>query len=236
MMQQCSTRACASGAVNVGDWERWASAMGGLCLAACGFSSRGPKQVILPILGGMLVYRGLTGHCDMYAMFGVDTTGRGEATAVPAGHGFKVQRTVHINREPAEVFRAWRRFDQLPRFMSHLSEVRELGGNRSHWVAKAPLGVQVSWDAEVINERPNELIAWRSLPGSMVETAGSVHFERSGRGTDVHVSLKYNPPAGQTGATLARWLGESPEVQLQEDLQRFKRNLEGERAAVMAAG
>jgi len=140
MMQQCSTRACSSGAVNVGDWERWASTVGGLCLAAYGFSSRGPKQVILPILGGLLAYRGMTGHCDLYAQFGVDTTGRGEATAVPAGHGFKVERTVHINREPGEVFRAWRRLDQLPRFMSHLSEVKELGGNRSHWVARAPLG------------------------------------------------------------------------------------------------
>jgi len=96
--------------------------------------------------------------------------------------------------------------------------------------------MQVSWDAEIINERPNELIAWRSLPGSMVETAGSVHFTRSGRSTEVQVSLKYNPPAGQTGATLARWLGESPERQLEEDLQRFKRNMEGERAAVRAGG
>ena len=111
--------------------------------------------------------------------------------------------------------------------MRHLESVTE-EGNRSHWVAKAPLGTSVSWDAEIITERANELIGWRSLPGSTVDTAGSVHFQSAagGRGTEVRVELKYDPPAGKVGATLAECLGEAPEQQIEEDLTTFKRMME----------
>jgi len=216
-------------AVNVGEWERLASGVGGIALAVMGLSGRGLERVVLPLVGGALAYRGLSGHCPVYGQLGLDTSGRGEATAVPAGHGFKVERSIKVNKGRDEVFRFWRRLDQLPRFMSHLLTVIDLGDGKSHWVAKAPLGIQVAWDAEIINEKIGEMIAWRSLPGSMVETAGSVHFEKAGRGTEVKVSLKYNPPAGQAGAALARWLGESPETQIEEDLERFKRLVENER-------
>jgi uncharacterized membrane protein len=124
--------------------------------------------------------------------------------------------------------------ENLPRIMRHLDSVKGTGGNRSHWVAKAPLGLSVEWDAEVHNQRPNELIAWRSLEGSQVDTAGSVHFRRTpgGRGTEIQVVLKYDPPGGKVGAGLARLLGESPEQQIEEDLRRFKQLMEtGERPA-----
>jgi uncharacterized membrane protein len=111
--------------------------------------------------------------------------------------------------------------------MRHLESVTEKG-SRSHWVAKAPLGASVSWDAEIITERPNELIGWRSLPDSTVDSAGSVHFRLTadGRGTEVRVELKYDPPAGKIGAKLACWLGESPKQQIEEDLTSFKRMME----------
>jgi len=211
---------------NVGDWERLASGLAGLCLAGCGLKSRGVGQPLLPLAGAALVYRAVSGHCSLYANLGMDTTGRGEATAVRAGHGFKVERSVTVGRPPAEVFSMWRQLERLPEFMSHLRQVKDLGDGRTHWVASAPLGLQISWDAEVVNVRPEEMIAWRSLPGSMVDTAGSVHFVPTGNGTEVRVSLKYDPPGGQAGATLARWLGESPETQLADDLERFKQRLE----------
>ena len=112
--------------------------------------------------------------------------------------------------------------------MEHLQAVTVSGGNRSHWVAKAPLGQSVEWDAEIHNERENELIAWRSLEGSQVETAGSVHFTpaQAGRGTEVRVNLKYNPPAGQIGIALAKLLGEAPDQQIRDDLRRFKQVME----------
>jgi uncharacterized membrane protein len=102
------------------------------------------------------------------------------------------------------------------------------GGNRSHWVAKAPAGTSVEWDAEVYNEKEGELIAWRSLEGSQVNSAGSVHFNAApgGGGTEVRVVLKYDPPGGVIGATIAKLFGEEPSQQIREDLRRFKQLME----------
>lgn len=235
-MHQATSQADTHNAnANVGQIERWASGVGGMCLAVYGLSSRDNlARVVLPVLGGMLAYRGWTGHCHLYHTLGISTAHRGERSAMPAGMGLKVEHAITVSRPASEVFRFWRRFEQLPRFMSHLQEVKETGGNRSHWVAKAPMGMQVSWDAEIINEKTDELIAWRSLPGSMVETAGSVHFIPHGsHSTEVRVVLKYNPPAGQLGGTVASWLGESPETQVRDDLQNFKRLIESQ--AVLAS-
>jgi uncharacterized membrane protein len=112
--------------------------------------------------------------------------------------------------------------------MDHLESVVEDGEKRSHWTATGPLGRTVEWDAEIINERPNELIAWRSIPGSDLDTAGSVHFESAGRnrGTIVTVSLKYDPPAGRVGAVAASLLGSGFEQSVDQCLSRFKQIME----------
>src|SRR5262249_48373258 len=121
------------------------------------------------------------------------------------------------------LYRRWRDLAGLPRFMEHLVSVTE-HGPRSHWVAKAPVGLTVEWDAELVNDQPGRLIAWRSLEGSQVDTAGSVHFNPapSGRGTEVVVELKYDPPGGRLGSWLAWLFGREPSVQVREDLRRFK--------------
>ncbi len=220
--------------VNVGETERVLSAVGGGALAVYGLTRGSLGGLCLAALGGALVYRGLSGHCSCYASMGVSTAEEhGPMTSVSAGHGCKVEQTVTINRPAEDLFRYWRNFENLPHFMRHLQSVQVRDARRSHWVAKAPLGMSVEWDAEVHTERPNELISWRSLPGSQVDTAGSVHFTRAaGGGTEVRVVLKYDPPAGKAGAWLASWLGESPAQQIAEDLNNFKRLMEaGENAA-----
>jgi uncharacterized membrane protein len=118
--------------------------------------------------------------------------------------------------------------ENLPRVMSHIESVQMIDERRSHWVAKAPVGSKVEWDAEIIDDRPNELIAWRSLEGSDVEHSGSVRFERApgGRGTIVRVEMHYMPPAGPIGVLVAKVIGEAPEQQVQEDLRRFKQVME----------
>jgi uncharacterized membrane protein len=226
-----------AGHVNVGDAERMLSALGGGALAIYGLTRGSLGGLFLAGLGGSLVYRGMTGHCSAYCALGISTAeDRGPATSVPAGSGCKVETTVTINRPAEDLFRFWRRFENLPNFMSHLESVQTTGDRRSHWVAKAPLGLSVQWDAEVYTERPNELIGWRSLPGSQVGTAGSVHFTPRGRATEVRVVLKYDPPAGKLGAAVAGWLGEAPERQIENDLNEFKRLMEaGETAANPAA-
>jgi len=214
--------------VNVSDGERALSALGGSAMTLFGLTRGTLGGLAIAAVGGAFLYRGLTGHCDCYAALGISTAeDRGRRTSVPAGAGVKVEKSITINKPASELFRYWRNLSNLPRFMRHLESV-SVDGNRSHWVAKAPLGMSASWDAEIITERPNELIGWRSVPGSMVDTAGSVHFAQApgGRGTEVQVTLKYDPPAGKVGATLANWLGEAPEQQIEEDLVTFKRMME----------
>jgi uncharacterized membrane protein len=136
----------------------------------------------------------------------------------------RVQKSVIVNKPAEELYRLWRDFEQLPRFMGHLVSVQKIDERRSHWVAKGPAGSQVEWDAEIINEHPNEMIAWRSLENADVDNAGSVRFEPAtgGRGTIVRVEMEYRPPAGSTGAKLAKLLGEAPEKQIAVDLMRFR--------------
>jgi uncharacterized membrane protein len=217
---------------NVGEEERVASLVGGALLAGYGLTCRGLAGVVLPLVGGALVVRGLTGNCPAYTALGVSTNcDRSDRRGVEAGAGYRLEESVTINRPPAEVYRFWRRFDNLPKFLSHLEEVRVLDNRRSHWVARAPLGLKVEWQAEVITEVPGRLIGWQSLPGSDVGPAGSVQFEpeAGGQRTRVRVNLKYDPPAGKLGAWFAGLFGESPEQQVREDLGRFRQLLEAGR-------
>ena len=140
----------------------------------------------------------------------------------------RVVRALTINRRPEEVYRFWRNFENLPRFMTHLESVQVISERRSHWQAKAPAGRSVEWDAEIAEDRPNELIAWRSLPGADVKNSGSVRFTHApgGRGTEVRVELQYSPPAGALGALVAKLFGEEPDLQLHDDLRRLKQVLE----------
>lgn len=221
--------------VNVSQKERWASAIGGGALAVYGLTRGTLGGVALALIGGSLVYRGATGHCNVYEAMDVNTaTAEGDRprrnpnVSVASGHGIKVEKSVTIDRSPEELYTFWRNFENLPRFMDHLESVRIMDEKRSHWVAKAPAGTTVEWDAEIYNEKPNEMIAWRSLEGADVDNAGSVHFERAAgeRGTVVKVSLKYDPPGGIIGATVAKLFGEAPEQQIQEDLRRLKQVME----------
>jgi uncharacterized membrane protein len=145
---------------------------------------------------------------------------------VARGEGIKVEHTITVNRPREEVYHFWRQLENLPRFMDHLESVTVLDEDRSHWVAKAPAGTKVEWDASIQDEIENELIAWRSLPGSDIDNAGSVHFLPAGEGTEVRVVLSYDPPAGRVGAAVAKLLGEEPEQQVEQDLRRFKQVME----------
>jgi uncharacterized membrane protein len=139
-----------------------------------------------------------------------------------------VRKSVQINRPVQELYRFWRDFTNLPRVMDHLDAVEILEDKRSRWTAKGPAGSRIRWDAEVTEDRPGELIAWRSLPGAQVENWGSVKFSNApgGRGSFVFVELHYNPPAGAVGVAFAKLFGEEPRLQLTEDLRRFKQLME----------
>lgn len=214
--------------INVHSWERLGSMLLGGGLVLSGVARGKASGLAATLIGGGLLYRGITGHCHLYDALGIDTTRHKPSTAVPAQQGYKFETRLAIQRSPEDLFRFWRHLENLPTIMKHLVSVTQIDVHRSHWIAQGPLGSTVEWEAEINNERENELIAWRSLEGSQVDTAGSVHFERlpEGKGTMLRVSLKYNPPAGKLGAHLASLLGQGLEDQLRADLGRFKQIME----------
>jgi uncharacterized membrane protein len=152
---------------------------------------------------------------------------RGRRTQAPGGR-LQARATITVNRPPAEVYRAWRDLERLPEFMHHLESVRVIDGRTSHWIAHAPAGRTVEWDAEIIEERPDRLIAWRSADRADVPNEGTVRFAPAPRdeGTEIRVELAYQIPGGRAGATVAALFGEEPHQQLKDDLRRFKQVVE----------
>jgi uncharacterized membrane protein len=157
-----------------------------------------------------------------------DDEGHSPVASVEHGEGNKFVRVVTINRPAAELYGYWHDFANLPRFMTHLESVEVRGDGQSHWKAKAPLGQSVEWDATIVNDVPNELIAWQSTEGAQIPNAGSVRFTPApaDRGTEVKVTLSYEAPAGKVGVTIAKILGEEPSRQVADDLRRFKQLME----------
>jgi uncharacterized membrane protein len=146
----------------------------------------------------------------------------------PATGGIQIRKTVTINRPRRDVYAFWRQMENFPRFMKHVESVQEQSPQQSHWVVKAPAGKHVEWDAVLMGERADEFLSWRTAEEADVQNAGSVTFRDApaGRGTEVSVTLTYNPPAGRAGSTLAMLLGEEPSQQVADDLRRAKAVLE----------
>lgn len=214
---------------NISDVERAMSIAAGLGLAAYGISQRRASGWALAGLGAVLFRRGYSGRCHTYDMLGINTAGTGADTrrALGGAAGVNVDESVTINRPIAELYRFWRNLENLPRFMTHLQSVERVTDTLSRWRAKGPVGSDVEWNAEIINEVPHQVIGWKSIEGSDVVSAGSVHFDDEGdRGTRVRVRLQYSPPGGKVGAAIARLMGSDPATQIREDLRRFKQIVE----------
>ena len=216
--------------INVGDTERWVSAIAGVALLAVGLRRRRLRGLLWP-LSGSLLRRAVTGRCPVNRAIGRNSarhrTRTSPVASLEAGAGTRVEQSILVDRSPEELFHFWRNFTNLPRFMDNLESVAVLDEDRSHWVAKGPAGTRVEWDAAIHNEIEDELIAWRSLPGADVDQAGSVHFVPTGDGrTEVRVVLRYRAPAGKVGEAVSKLLGEDPARQVSDDLRRFKQVVE----------
>jgi uncharacterized membrane protein len=214
---------------NISEVERWVSGLGGAALAAWALQRRTPDAwaVGAGALSAALLYRASTARCPVYAAAGISTADRTNTKRALSGpRGVVVESAVTVNRPASELYAFWRTLDNLPRVMQHLQSVTVLDERRSRWVATAPLGMTVEWDAEIINEVPDKVIGWRSIEGSTVVTAGSVNFDEEAGGTRVRVRLQYDPPGGKLGAWVAWVFGEEPSVQVEGDLRRFKELME----------
>jgi uncharacterized membrane protein len=211
---------------SLSDAENWLALGSGALLLLVGASRRSALGAWLAMSAAPLLYRGITGRWpaipDGHFQF------QNTRTALAGERGVHVRESVRLEVPVADVYRFWRRLDNLPQFMTHLDRVSETTDSTSHWVAAGPAGLAVEWDAEIINEVENQVLAWRSLPGSDIVTAGSVNFDavRGGRGTQVSVHLQYAPPAGKAGALVASLFGREPSQTVREDLRHFKQLLE----------
>lgn len=145
----------------------------------------------------------------------------------PGSGGVHIDKAIHIAAPIEEVFGFWSNLSNLPKFMTHLKEVRDLGNGRTHWIAAGPGGVSIPWDAEITEFRKDELLAWRSVPGAQIGSAGVVRFDREpDGGTRITVRMSYWPPAGLIGHGLAVLIGLDPKSELNDDLARFKTLIE----------
>jgi uncharacterized membrane protein len=213
--------------MNLSDGERILSGAFGLGLAAAGLARHGLVRWALLLAGGALLQRSLSGHCPVYEHLELDR--RHDRAGVPGNRGTRIESSVEIRCPAATLFEFWRNLEQLPRVMRHVKSVEQRGKKRSHWKVAGPAGQTLEWDAEIINEEAGRFIAWQSLPGAMVSNVGSVWFEPANSGaTRVKVALEFDPPAGALGVAVAELFGKSPEADLAEDLQRFKKFAENE--------
>lgn len=216
--------------INVAPREREISLLGGAGLVVFGLRRGTLGGLALAAAGAALIERGVTGHCHGYQLLNINTA-KDDQSADPDDYfenGIHIETAMTIQRSPAELFSFWRNFENLPRFMKHLKSVSVLDDKKSRWVATAPAGSSVQWDAEIINEEKDRLIAWRSVGGAEVDNAGSVRFiEAPGdRGTEVRVVMDYIPPAGRVGKWVAKLFGQDPETSIREDLRNFKSLME----------
>lgn len=145
-----------------------------------------------------------------------------------ASRAINVEKSITVNRSPEDCYRFWRNFDNFPRFMKHLESVQVINESRSHWVAKAPVGTSVEWDADIIEDQLGKILSWRSAEGAEVPNSGTIRFETppNGRGCIVRVHMQYHPPGGQAGVLIAKLFGEEPSLQIDSDLRRFKQLIE----------
>ena len=215
---------------NISNAERWGSMAAGVGLAAYGLSRRRGAGWALTGLGALLFQRGFSGFCHTYQVLGINTAGTGDDTrrALGSHGGVLVEESVTINQPIELLYRFWRNLENLPRFMRHLESVERVTDTLSRWRAKGPGGSIIEWNAEIINEVPNQVIGWRSIEGSEVVSAGSVNFDDAGpgQGTRVTVRLQYSPPGGKIGAAVAKLMGRDAASEIRQDLQQFKQVLE----------
>ena len=192
--------------------DSWISLLGGGVLTAFGaqraISKRSPVGILMATGGGLLVYNGLRPR--------------------RLSNGIHIQTAFTINKPAAELYREWRNLENLPRFMKHLQSVRQLDNRRSEWTARGPMGATFNWQAEIVDEAAGRFLVWRSMPGSPVESSGSVQFREApgNRGTELIVAMHYSRAGGRTSAFLADLLGAVPERVLREQVRGFKQLME----------
>lgn len=207
------------------DIQRWVVGAGGAAVLFYGLRQEGVGRWPLALLGGALLYQGISGQNLFDHVPGVERMPvMQQLTSAPTD--LRIRKTLTINRPAAELYSYWRNLENLPTFMQHVQSVKEVDGKRSHWVVRVIPNMELEWDAEITVDRPDEMIGWETVPEAMLQNRGYVKFIPTERGTEVSVSIEYDPP----GAALGRFAGGSlkfiAEQQIKEEVRNFKRLME----------
>jgi uncharacterized membrane protein len=206
----------------------------GLAMAAAGIIGmiRRPKLMSGLLIGGgaMLGYMGVSKLLlPTDEMTDSETGMHNPGASIGHLEGIKIEDSITIACSHRELYDFWRDFSNLPDILPGLERVDVIDDNASHWVARGPLGTVVEWDAEVYIENVGEMISWRSVEGSDIETAGSVHFDAIGPDeTRVRLYMKIDPPAGALGEAIASLLGDDPQDAVRDALEAFKESMEAQ--------
>jgi len=183
-----------------------------------GAKRKGLIGAALGTLGGGLMARALTNR-DAKRLIGIGGVG--------PGRGIHIEKTINIAAPVEKVYDFWTHHEKFPLFMSHVREVKPVGPGRYHWKVEGPAGMRVEWYGQVTTLIPNKLLAWHSVPDSMVEQEGVIHFQpAAGGGTCVDIRMSYNPPLGAVGHAIATLFGSDPKKEMDDDLMRMKTYLE----------
>jgi uncharacterized membrane protein len=210
--------------INASDVEHLGALITGGLLVLSGIRRGGPMGTLFKLGGLALIYRGQQGYRPLYEAIGIalpeEPTGVGRQNV-------RVEASVVVNRPREEIYRIWRNLENMPVFMDHLLSVHEIDDTRSLWVARAPAGMVIKWDAKIINDVENEMIAWTTIEGSGVDHAGTVRFQDVGHGaTRIDVVFRYDPPADMLGVFVAKLFKNDPQLQIERDLKKFKAIME----------
>jgi uncharacterized membrane protein len=216
-----------------GDWQsavRNPGVLGGGLLGLYGLTRRSPLGLVLGLAGAALLVRGVTGQPLRSLLSGRSLGGLKSSLKNGLSSGLSqtidFEKSIYIDASPEEVYDLWTDYENFPRFMSHVVEVRDLGRRRSHWVVKGPGGTEFEWNSVLTEQTRPQRLAWRSEPGAEIPQSGSIHLEPQRGGTQVTVRMSYTPPAGVLGHGLATLLGADPKAQMDDDLARMKAFIE----------
>ncbi len=211
--------------IELGTVEHVAAMAAGALLMGIGMTRGGLPGALAKMGGAALILRGVSGYEPVYSALGLNMAKPGTGASRRA---IRVESSVDIHRSPQDLYKLWRDFENIPAFMSNLVDVQVMDNTRSHWTARAIAGTTIQWDAEIIKDVKNEMIAWQTVEGSSIDHAGSVHFEAiEDGGTRMRVVLRYDPPADKLGAVIAKLFRGDPQTEIDQDLKRFAKIMNG---------
>lgn len=208
------------------DMQRWVSGIGGAALLFYGMRQSNAARLPLAALGAGLLFQGASGQnlLDYVPVVADVPVVRQLTNSEPTQ--LRIRKSVTIDRPAEELYNYWRDLSNLPNFMQHVKSVQDLGDGKSHWVVNVLNDMELEWDSKILQDRPNEMIAWETLPDAPLQNRGYVKFIPTSRGTEVSVSIEYDPPGAAAGKLVGGMTKFIAEHQVKEEIRAFKMLME----------